>query len=145
MGRGPNLEGYDLASAWAQKPASHACEAAAQRVVVLVPVVRWRGGDGRVVAVKFLCVFLADVKGLLGADAVAKAKNMQVMSMVLYLFNTYADNDKAFFKREVLDPARSGAMYAAQSPGNAQYLQVLAEMNTRTRRDIIRRDNNSPR
>ena len=80
-------------------------------------------------AVKFVCVFLADVKGALGADAVAKAKNMQVMSMVLYLFNTYADNDKAFFKREVLDPARSGAMYAAQSPGNAQYLEALVEMN----------------
>lgn len=84
-------------------------------------------------AVKFLCVFLAGVKGALGADSVAKAKNMQVVSMVLYLFNAYADHDKAFFKREVLDPTRSGAMYAAVSPGNAQYLQALVEMNQRDR------------
>ena len=51
--------------------------------------------------------------------------------MVLYLFNAYADNEKAFFKREVLDPTRSGAMYKAVSPGNVQYLEALVQMNLR--------------
>jgi glutathione S-transferase len=82
-------------------------------------------------AVKFVIRLLAGAKCALGADMVAKAKNMQVLSMVIYLFKAYADQDKAFFKREVLDPARSGAQYSNVSPGNAQYLEALVEINER--------------
>ena len=66
-------------------------------------------------AVKFVCVFLAGVTGVLGETAVAQAKNMQIVSMVLYLFKSYSEIEKATFKREVLDPSRAGR-WARPSP-----------------------------
>jgi len=86
---------------------------------------------------KFAWIFVANAKGMLGATTATRTKNLQMFSVVAFLLATYSTNSKDFFKKEVLDRSRSGAMYTNVSPGNVQYLEILIEMNGIDRKDGV--------
>jgi len=78
---------------------------------------------------KFMMIFVASANGALGTTTAARSKNLQIFSVVIYLLNTFESEGKEFFKKEVLDRNRAGAFYSNASPGNAQYLEMLIQMN----------------